>query len=71
MADEPMVSDDETKPAVVAESAPDPKEALADRICALLSDLLRNGPVSRQTDLWNHFHTTIIPAFKADVLKEL
>lgn len=66
MADEPDVSEDKA-----AKAAPDPKGAIADRICARLSEILRNGPVARDTQLWNHFHDTIIPAFKADVLKEI
>lgn len=62
---------DDAAPVVVAAAKPDPKSATADRIVGHLVDALRNGPVSRDTSLWNHFQETILPAFKADIMKEL
>lgn len=69
MADD-NTADAASTPAPKAKAS-DAKDATADRILAHLSELLRNGPVARDTQLWEHFHTVILPAFKADILKEL
>ena len=59
-------------PPVISASEPaDPKAEAADRIILEFTDSLRNSPISRMQDAWNHLTTVSCPALRAAILKEL
>jgi hypothetical protein len=52
--------------ASIAPSAPD---AQADRIAAIIRGHLRDSPISRDVNAWNHLQSKL-PAIAEDILKE-